>query len=186
MDPYALEEFAALRATIRERGTARVWIFASTIAAWAAASLTITLVGTVPLTVLIPLALLAAGFEAVYSLHLGVERIGRYLQAFVEERPADPSARWETIAMEFGRGHRAATTDPLFAIIFMCAAFLNFLPALLVQPVVAEILTVGGAHLLFVTRTLVARRAAASQRVNDLQRFRTLRDSLHDSQPRPS
>ena len=51
------------------------------------------------------LLLLVATFEAVRTLHLGVERIGRYLQVFHEpEPPAPGDARWEHVAMALGPG----------------------------------------------------------------------------------
>ena len=79
-------EYAALRATLRERGTTRIWLFVLTLAMWAA--LTVAAIALIPLPViaLLPLVVLAAGFEGVYSLHVGVERIGRYVQVFYEER----------------------------------------------------------------------------------------------------
>ena len=36
----------------------------------------------IPVATLLPLVLLAACFEAIFALHTGVERIGRYLQVF--------------------------------------------------------------------------------------------------------
>jgi len=78
------DEYIALRATIRERGTARVCVFAGGIAAWAALSIATAALAPTPVAVLCPLLVLAAVFEAVFALHVGVERIGRYLQVFHE------------------------------------------------------------------------------------------------------
>src|SRR3979490_1608477 len=86
-----------LRATIRERGTARVYIFAGGIAAWGALTIATAALASTPLATLLPLLVLAAGFEGVFALHVGVERIGRYLQVFYEAE--DTGARWEHIAM---------------------------------------------------------------------------------------
>jgi hypothetical protein len=178
MTDLAAEEYAALRATIRERGTARVWLAFASLATWAALALAFVLFGAAPAFALIPLTVLAGGFQAVFSLHLGVERIGRYIQAFAEDGASGPAAmpRWETMAMAFGRGARGATADPLFGALFLIAAFLNLLPALVANATRAELVTIGGAHLLFGVRVLIARRAAASQREQDLARFRALRD----------
>lgn len=176
MSDLSLEEFAALRATIRERGTARPWIFVASIAVWAALTLAMVLAGSAPVFTLVPLVPLAAGFEAIFHLHVGVERVGRYLQAFTEEPRTEASPQWETSAMEFGRGGNVALSDPLFSIVFLTAAFLNLLPALGESAIPAELLTIGGAHLVFAGRVVLARRAAASQRQTDLERFRALRD----------
>src|SRR5215467_1128950 len=87
-----LAEYTALRTTIRERGTARIYVFVGGIVGWgglaaATAALTASPVGT-----LLPLVVLAAVFEAVYALHIGVERVGRYLQVFYETRAEERAA----------------------------------------------------------------------------------------------
>jgi hypothetical protein len=85
MTERAQEEYRALRATIRERGTARVWVFVAGMAAWGALTVATATLASTPLAVLLPLLVLTAAFEAVVSLHVGVERIGRYIQVFYEE-----------------------------------------------------------------------------------------------------
>src|SRR3954463_9411331 len=75
-------EYRALRATIRARGTARVWVFVVGLSAWAALMVATTAVSGVPMVALVPLVVLAGTFEAVFALHIGVERIGRYIQVF--------------------------------------------------------------------------------------------------------
>lgn len=174
MNDLSREEFIELRATIRERGSARIYVFVLSIAVWAGLTVAIALVGAAPVFTIVPLLVLWAGFEAVFQIHVGVERIGRYLQAYLEEAHAS-GVRWETTAMAFGRGFRAAGSDPLFVAVFAAAAFLNTLPALGEARVVLETATIAGAHVLFVARVLVARRAAAMQRDRDLERFRTLK-----------
>ena len=92
------EEYRALRATIRERGTARVCIFAGGIVAWAAVTITTAAMASTPLATLLPLLVLAAAFEVVFALHIGVERIGRYLQVFHEtDPPALDLARFQQL-----------------------------------------------------------------------------------------
>ena len=167
------DEYSALRATIRERGTARVCLFAGGIAAWAAATIATTALATTPLATLLPLIVLAAVFEAVYALHIGVERIGRYLQVFHEG-----SGGWERAAMAFGRPKGSAKTDALFTVIFVLVALFNVMPALILDPQRVELVFVGGAHALFVLRLIVARHAASTQRAIDLERFQTLKTEI--------
>ena len=78
--PLSRDEYAALRATIRQRGTLRLLLPVITIVGWALA--TEPLPG--PFYGLVPLLVLAAGFEAIAALHLNVERVGRYIQVFFE------------------------------------------------------------------------------------------------------
>src|SRR3954471_9574819 len=180
------EEYIALRATIRERGTARVCIFAAGIAAWAAAAIAMAALASSPVATLLPLLVLAAMFEAVFALHVGVERIGRYLQVFHEgpgvsgdARSADGRATqddwaWEHAAMAFGRPAGAASADALFTAIFFLAAVFNLMPALILEPQRVELIFVGGGHALFALRLFLARHAAAKQRAIDLERFQQL------------
>ncbi|OLC51784.1 MAG: hypothetical protein AUH43_01735 [Acidobacteria bacterium 13_1_40CM_65_14] len=83
------EEYSALRATIRERGTTRVWVFLVGLVAWGALTVATAALASTPVAVLLPLLILAAAFEAVLALHVGVERIGRYLQVFYEDQDED-------------------------------------------------------------------------------------------------
>jgi hypothetical protein len=127
------------------------------------------------LATLLPLLVLAALFEAVFALHLGVERIGRYLQVFYETAGAE--ARWEHAAMAFGRPAGAAAADALFSIPFLLAALFNIAPALIFEPTRQELIFIAGAHALFVLRLIVAREAARKQRAIDLQRFQQLKQA---------
>src|SRR3954469_15811088 len=115
-------EYSALRATIRERGTARVYIFAGGVAAWGGLVVATAALAPTPIATLLPLLVLACIFEAVFALHVGVERVGRYLQVFHE---ADGGAQWEHAAMAFGRPRGAATADALFSLAFLLAALFN-------------------------------------------------------------
>jgi hypothetical protein len=118
MNGRELEEYRALRATIRERGTARVWLFVIGLAAWSASSIAATVLTPCPIGSLLPLLLLAAVFEVVFALHFGVERIGRYLQVFYED---PPERRWEQTVMAFGRTFPGGGSDPLFCLLFVIA-----------------------------------------------------------------
>jgi hypothetical protein len=161
-----VEEYKALRATIRQRGSARPWAFLIGLSAWAVVTVATT-VASLPLLSVLPLLLLAATFEVVFAFHVGVERIGRYLQIFHEDR-------WEQTAMAFGPPLARTGSDPLFALLFAIAAVCNFIPVLLAEPVPVELGVLGAVHLLFGMRLLVARRAAGGQRAADLARFRSI------------
>ena len=77
--------------------------------------------------------------------------------------------------MGFGRPAGAAAIDALFTVPFLLAAIFNIAPAMLLNPIQAELIFVGGAHALFVLRVIVARQAAAKQRGIDLARFKQLK-----------
>jgi hypothetical protein len=166
------EEYRALRATIRQRGTARICIFVAGVVAWAGLAAGTAALTSAPVATLLPLLVLAAAFEAVFSLHVGVERIGRYLQVCHE---TDGGPGWEHTAMAFGRPAGAAALDPLFVVPFLLATLFNAAPMTLVQPVPVELIFVGGAHALFVLRVVVARMVAAKQRDIDLARFQQMK-----------
>ena len=163
-----------LRASIGRRGTARVALALASLVAWAALTLTTIALSLPPITTLAPLVVLAAGFESVFALHVGVERIGRYLQVYYETGPSEPPA-WEHVAMapKMATTPRVAT-DPLFGVLFLLAVAVNFLPVLLVGARV-ELLVVGIAHLALVTRIVMAHRFAATQRRADLAHISSIR-----------
>jgi hypothetical protein len=171
MTDGSAEEYAALRATIRERGTARVYVFALGLAFWAALTLAAVVLAIPPVATLIPLVVLAATFEGVYGLHVAVERIGRYLLVFHEDR-------WEQVAGVFGRPAGAPSVDPLFGTVFLLAALVNLVPLLAATPIVQELLIVSAGHAAFGARVLRARAAAKRQRAADTERFRQLRQEV--------
>lgn len=181
MTPHELhvEEFKTLRDTIRERGTARVWVFVAGLVAWGALVIATAALATLPVASLLPLLILGAVFEAVFSLHTGVERVGRYIQVFHEEGDG-----WENAAMAYGRAYKSGGTDPLFAAVFVIATFLNFVPVLIAEPVATEVVVFGAAHLALLHRIFVCRRAAGRQRAADLERFETLKRARPDAASR--
>src|SRR3954469_10019784 len=146
MTPRELEEYTALRSTIRERGTARVWLFFAGLAVWAALTVTTAALASLPVATLLPLLMLAADFEIVFALHTGGERVGRYIQVFHE--PPDERG-WEHTAMAFGRAYPRGGSDPLFAAYYWMAAVLTLVPAALLQPKAIEWVAVGLPHVLF-------------------------------------
>ena len=162
-------EYRALRDTIRERGTARVWLFAAGFFVWATLTLAAAALALPPIMTLLPLAVLAATFEAVAALHVGVERIGRYLLVFHADE-------WERAAARFGRPAGALAMDPLFTAPFLAAAVLNALPTLVSGPMIPqEIAAVLLPPAAFVVRVLVVQARARQQRAVDATRFEQIR-----------
>ena len=165
-------EYTALRATIRERGTARLVLLPLAFAAWAGTAVAASAMTTVAvsLSTLVSLMVLAAGFEAVFALHVNVERIGRYIQAFHGDGPD----RWEQVAMAFGRQFPASGPDPLFARLFILSTSVNFFPAALGgEP--WEIVAIGACHFALIYRIRRAQVIAASLRTDETRRFEALR-----------
>ena len=177
MTPRELEEYRALRATIRERSTARVWIFVAGLGLWAALVLGTAALASLPEATLLPLLTLAGVFEAVFALHTGVERVGRYIQVFYESESPDQS-NWEYTAMAFGRAFSGSASDPLFGRFFWIATVLNFIPAMLAGAVPLEWTLIGLAHAVFIVRVSAAERHASRQRAVDLDHFQKLKASV--------
>jgi hypothetical protein len=166
-------EYLALRQTIATRGTMRVVLLPVTLISWAVTALLLLLFSSQPVAAVFSLAMLAAGFEALHALHAGVERIGRYLQVYYEGDPDAP--QWETAAMAVGPALPGGGIDPLFTIVFLSAAVLNVIPALVPQPTPAELGVIGALHVIFLIRVIRARIAAARQRAVELESFRAVR-----------
>lgn len=173
-------EFAALRQTIAARGTTRMLLLPITLIGWSGLSLLLLLFSQVPVASLLPLAVLIGGFEAIHALHVGVERVGRYIQVFYETGHDVP--RWETTAMAVGPALPGGGIDPLFSSVFVGAAVLNLIPALLPNPTTIELAAVGVMHAGFVFRVIRARGAAARQRAVELESYRALRMREGDRQ----
>lgn len=162
------DEYRVMRATIAQRGTVRMVLAPVTFFFWAGTAIATAAVITVALSTLVPLLVLAAGFEAVYALHINVERIGRYLQVFHER-----DGGWEHVAMAFGQRFPGSAPDPLFSRMFVVAVSVNYLPVALAGEV-TEMVVLAVLHLLFIARIRVARGVAAKQRALDLERFESL------------
>ena len=166
-------EFAVLRQTIATRGTVRVVVLVVTVLSWSALTVGLLLLSALPVASVYTLAVLAAGFEGIHALHVGVERIGRYLQVYFEGEGEGP--RWETTAMAVGPSLPGGGIDPLFTVLFVCATVLNLIPALLPEPAPIEMGVLGTLHLAFLIRVVRARGAAARQRAVELESFRALK-----------
>ncbi len=147
-------------------------LVAGTAVAWATLAIVTEIWVATPLSTLIPLLVLAAGFEAAFAMHVGVERIGRYLQ--VEYEGTEGAPAWEHTAMRFGASPppSAGRVDPLFSAVFLCAAALNLAPAALMTLGMSgawgEFGLVAVVHAIFVARLVRARGYAAQQRELDL------------------
>ena len=165
-------EFTVLRETIGRRGNTRMVLLPLTLFGWASLGLVVLLFSSLPAATVYPLAVLAAGFEAIHALHVGAERIGRYLQVQYETEPNGP--RWETTAMAVGPALPGGGIDPLFSVVFVAAAMANVTLVLLPQPTRIELSVLGVLHALFVVRVVRARGAAARQRAVELESFRAL------------
>ena len=163
------DEFTALRATIRERGTVRMILLPVTFAIWGAMAVATTAAIQLPIAALLPLLVLAAGFEAIYALHINVERIGRYLQVFHE-----PQGGWEHVAMEFGQRFPGRVPDALFSALFLMATAMNYLPVAL-GGTTPELVAGGLLHLLLAFHIGTARSRASQQRQADLERFAAIK-----------
>jgi hypothetical protein len=165
-------EYGAMRDTIRNRGTARMVLLPIVFIGWAGTAVATAAVITVALSTLVPLLVLVAGFEAIFALHLNVERIGRYLQVFHEDETG-----WEHVAMRYGQQFPLAGPDPLYGRLFVLATSVNFLPAAL-GGIIPEQIVLAVLHLLFINRVRVARQFAARQRAEDLARFESLKSEI--------
>jgi hypothetical protein len=167
------DEYVALRATIRERGTARLCAVAFGLVAWGALATATLVAESSGGVTLVPLVVLVATFEINFFIHVGVERIGRYLQVFFEERTG--SAGWETTAMSYATRFRGRGLDSLFSILFVLASVVNFVaPFAAAERRPGWIVMSLAAHLVFTYRIVRARQFAAAQRSIELEHFRAL------------
>ncbi len=166
------DEFRSMRATIQQRGTARMVVLPIVFIGWAGTAVATAAVITVAVSTLVPLLILVAGFESIFALHVNVERIGRYVEVFHE---GEPGPVWEHTASLFAQRFPGAGLDPLFGRLFVLATSVNFLPAALGWENMAELGVLAALHLVFINRVRLARSFAATQRAEDLQRFAALR-----------
>ena len=168
-------EYQELRATIRERGSLRMWAILVGLFAWGVLAMVLIATDGRGGITMVPFLVLAATFEISFFIHIGIERIGRYIQVFHEE--SSGSAGWETTAMNYGRNFPGGL-DPLFITLFALSAGANYLSSLTLTTrrpgwVVVSVI----AHLAFGWRLVIAKRLAANQRATDLERFRGLKKS---------
>ena len=124
-------------------------------------------------------------FEAVFALHIGVERIGRYIQVFSRGRDGSGLG---------ARGHGVRSSDsaprrrtPLFAVPFLAGrAVQPRAGAARSSPTRVELVFVGGAHALFVAapaRRAPGGREAARDRSRPLRAASSKACDIAASQP---
>jgi hypothetical protein len=172
MPDLLLPEYEALRATIRERGTLRMWAILGGLTAWGVLAIALLIANLQGAVSLVPFVILAATFEINFFIHTGVERIGRYVQVFFEE--SSNAVGWETTAMRYGTSFPGGL-DSLFITIFALSATVNFFSSFATATRPGWIVLSFLAHAIFVWRLVTARRLAAGQRETDLQKFRSLK-----------
>jgi hypothetical protein len=159
-------------------------LFPVTMIGWSALAGAMTLQGGSPVASLFSLAVLVAGFEAIHALHVGVERIGRYLQVFHEGEDVGP--KWETTAFAVGPALPGGGVDPLFTPVFACAVIINLIPALIPSPTWLEMLVVGAFHVVVLVRLVRARGAATRQRAVELESYRALKSRQSGTKAAPT
>jgi Flp pilus assembly protein TadB len=179
MQDYAEREFSILRDTVRSRGNLRPMVLLAGVAVWAAVLVAVLAWLPNPVASAVPLVVLLTTLEVLRTLHLGVERIGRYLQVFFEERlggtaPSTPPA-WEHTAMQFGPSLPGAGGHPYFLAVFLVAVVVNFLAVLFPGPLPIELATLAVPHIAFIVWLLYCDRGMRKQRRVELARFRELR-----------
>jgi hypothetical protein len=175
MNDLARLEYEALRATIRERGSLRIPLMLAGLTAWAGSAILAGAYGQGAQT-LVPLLVLAASFETGHALHLGVERIGRFLQVFYEDGRDAGGPLWETTVMAYSRAHPAIGPDALFTRLYVLATIVNFLALLgSVARRPGWLLVALLANGVFLWRIKTARASATARNDIDLQRFRSLK-----------
>jgi hypothetical protein len=161
-------EFAILRYTIAARGTARAVLVAATLMGWAIVASLHVLFSDLPLTTVIPLVLLAGGYEVVWGTHIGIERVGRYLQVRYEQ---PDGALWETTAMAAAPGLPGFGANPLVSWVFAAAALVNLGGAFVEEPTPVEVLLLVACHGVVIARVGYTRVRASAQRASDLATF---------------
>jgi hypothetical protein len=180
-DSMAVEEYRALRNTIRERGSLRHLTTTITFSVWAATMLWVAGSFTGPAAFVVPLVMLAAGFEVGFALHVGVERVGRFLQVRYERTPGS-FVSWEKTAMPLRVP--SGGVDPLFLKLYLGGAIINLAaaiwPWLLTgirpeKPAGALVFAIiGVTHIAAILRWQLAARFAASQRARELSAIEEL------------
>ena len=160
-----------MRATIRERGTVRMVLVPLAFIGWAAVAIATAAIITVALSTLVPLLVLAAAFEGVFALHVNVERIGRYVQAFHDRQAmGGNTSRWRSAAA------RGGGPDALFGRLFIFGVSVNFFPAAL-GGLPWEIAVVGACHFACSSGSGRRRALPRGSARTDLARFEALRNA---------
>jgi hypothetical protein len=179
MSDLSTEEFRALRAAIAARGQLRATLTLAGLVGWAGLLIGVLIALPYPIASLIPLLVLVSTFEVIRPLHVGAERIGRYLQVFYEEAAACDAVTpaWERTAMALGATVPGAAGHPLFLPLFALATLLNLLAVLLPDPLPAEWIPLALPHAAFLVWLVLADRAMRTQRTRELARYRDTKNT---------
>jgi hypothetical protein len=186
MDAIQLEEFRALRASVRERAIARVLLLGMTWLGWAALATAIMLVVPAPLLLTVPLVVLLAAFEVNLGTVRAAERVSNYLRVVFEERRG--VSGWETASADLAGRHPSSVGDPLFMWVFVAVLCANYLCVVIALPETADptararedsldLALVTALHLTLVLRFVLARRSLQAGRTRELERLRTVTGS---------
>jgi hypothetical protein len=150
------------------------------LAVWAALLVAVLVTLPYPVAAAIPLLVLAAAFELARGLHLGVERLGRYLQVFHEQDASSGDApRWEHVAMALGPRVPGAGGHPLALPFFLMATAVNGLAVIVPGPQPIEWATLLVPHLAFVAWMFVCDRRMRAQREQELAALTRLKAALN-------
>ena len=182
IDAIQLEEFRALRASVRERAIARVLLLAMTWLGWAALATAIMLVVPAPLLLTVPLVVLLAAFEVNLATVRTAERVSQYLRVVFEEGRA--VSGWETACADLARRYPGGVGDPLFLWVFVAVLCANYVCVVIAIPETADparawedsldLALVTALHLALVLRFVLARRALRAGRPQELERLRAV------------
>jgi hypothetical protein len=180
-------EFDDLRGAIRARATLAPALVVFAVIGWATLTLWVFTSDVVSAATLVPLIVLAAGFEATVALQTSANRLARYLQAAYEEsltEPPDARPRWESTSLLFRQRFGPIGSNALFPVLFGLATAVNFVPAA-VSGTSEELAGIGLAHLLLIVRIVIADRRAGRRQDEDLERYRSLLSSASASKSAP-
>ncbi len=174
-------EFAELRRTIAVRGTVRLVLGPATLGLWAITAMQARY-GDQRVQILLPLLTLAGGFEAIRALHIGVERLGRYLQVF-HETPAGPDRpAWESVAMASTPAAPGLGLDPLFGALFLLACAANaYLSWDTLAPSITALWIL--AHGALAVRITLSIKACRRQRALDLAHYQKAQQDRASTRP---
>jgi hypothetical protein len=176
----SVHEYAAMRQAIAQRGQMKATVALVGFLGWAALwTAGFALISDVRAPA-VSLAVLWATFEIIRPLHIGAERLGRYLQVFYETPGQVPA--WEHTAMALGAAVPGAAGHPLYIPLFVGATLLNATALWLDGPLAFDGALMLGPHLALLWWLWRADRAMRRQRTDDLISLQALRAAADRSE----
>jgi hypothetical protein len=176
----SVHEYAAMRQAIAQRGQMKATVALVGFLGWAALwTAGFALISDVRAPA-VSLAVLWATFEIIRPLHIGAERLGRYLQVFYETPGQVPA--WEHTAMALGAAVPGAAGHPLYIPLFVGATLLNATALWFDGPLAFDGALMLGPHLALLWWLWRADRAMRRQRTDDLVRLQALRATADRSE----